>query len=76
MMEKLIEVKQKLLTRIGEELDKTTNPQDFYVYSVVLTMLEPRKDFDPSEAYTKMIDGLLSLKKQEEKNDDEIQTNH
>lgn len=69
MIENIAEVKKKLLTRISEELEKVTNPQDFYVYSVVLNMLEPRREFDPSETYTKMIDGLLALKKQEEKDD-------
>ena len=69
MIEKIAEVKKKLLTRISEELEKATNPQDFYVYSVVLNMLEPRREFDPSETYTKMIDGFLALKKQEKKDD-------
>ena len=70
MIEKIAEVKKKLLSRINEELEKVTNSQDFYVYSVVLNMLEPKREFDPSETYTKMIDGLLALSKTEKKDDD------
>lgn len=75
MDEKIAEIKKKMLTRIGEELDKTTNPQDFYVYAVVLNALEPRKEFDPSESYTKMINAFVALKDKEKKDDDVSKTN-
>lgn len=69
MMEKVIEVKKNLLNKMNEEINKITNPQDFYVYSVVLNMLELRKEYDPSESYTKMVDGLLKIYEKEKKDD-------
>lgn len=69
MMEKVIEVKKNLLNKMNEEINKITNPQDFYVYSVVLSMLEPKKEYDPSEAYTKMVEGLLTIYDKEKKDD-------